>query len=398
MSKKLLGKSEEQINDIVAELLKNEDSNISLTYDDANDQFTLNLASNVAVDSFSAADELFDPAGVSHTGELADVADLVSDHDNLSGVSFGDHHNHYTQATEPSSPQVGETWTDTDTGVHYVYADFGGGADWHPISPVKPIQEASTFAESNVTVTHNKTTLSNGSVMLDLVEGATTSRDADNDSNSATNGGLTINPNTDLVGVEVAVSANTSGPQTAEIRDSNHNTLTSKDVSNLSAGDRFRLEAALSSGTKYYLVLSASTEGRFYPDAAWPYTGTDLDITYGYLNDSEDEYGAYCLNDVTGLFDATSGDALISWDSGVPTDNEEWVDAGYQISPDGETVTIDVEDSSGNVLESNISQGYPLDTDPDVSPLDDIRLRVNLSRADTSNNPTADYLYRRYTR
>lgn len=95
----------------------------------------------------------------------------------------------------------------------------------------------------------------------------------------------------------------------------------------------------------------------------------------------------------------TSGDALVGWSEGVPTDIKEWLDAGFQVTANQGTVTVDVEDASGTVLESDIETGYPLDTDPDVDNTKDIKLRFNLSRSALSDtSPVVDYAFRRNTR
>ncbi len=72
----------------------------------------------------------------------------------------------YIQSMEPSSPQEHVSWYDTDSGIYRVYADDGDGLDWHPIPPVTVTEEASTFSESDNTLSHNMTTVYNGSVKL----------------------------------------------------------------------------------------------------------------------------------------------------------------------------------------------------------------------------------------
>lgn len=90
-----------------------------------------------------------------------------------------------------------------------------------------------------------------------------------------------------------------------------------------------------------------------------------------------------------------SGEATISFDSGSPTNIDSWDLATFQRTLDGETVTVDVVDSNGTVLKSDISK----DTDiSDIATSTDVQLRANLSRSDTSNNPTLDYSARRFTR
>ncbi len=65
---------------------------------------------------------------------------------------------------QPSQPDYvpGQTWLDTDNGVYHVAYD----GDWHPVPPVTVTDEASTFTESDITISHTKTQVSNGSIEL----------------------------------------------------------------------------------------------------------------------------------------------------------------------------------------------------------------------------------------
>jgi len=90
-----------------------------------------------------------------------------------------------------------------------------------------------------------------------------------------------------------------------------------------------------------------------------------------------------------------SGNALVYWDSGSPEDINSWDIATLQKSLDNETVTVDVEDSNQNLVKSDISPNTDIS---DIDNTTDVRLRVNISRSDTSNSPTLDYAARRFTR
>jgi hypothetical protein len=82
--------------------------------------------------------------------------------------------------------------------------------------------------------------------------------------------------------VEFEISANASGFSTAELYDPvAATTVATKDVSNLSAGDIFAIDADYQA-QKYYITLgnngSSFTAGR-YDNPSYPYTSTDVDIT-----------------------------------------------------------------------------------------------------------------------
>jgi hypothetical protein len=68
----------EEVEDTVAALLTS-DSNLTVSYDDANDSLTVGLSDSISVGSLSAADEITDPSGTGHTGQLADADDPVTD-------------------------------------------------------------------------------------------------------------------------------------------------------------------------------------------------------------------------------------------------------------------------------------------------------------------------------
>jgi len=133
-----------------------------------------------------------------------------------------------------------------------------------------------------------------------------------------------------------------------------------------------------------------------------PYTSDDIDITGGVIRHHPND-GLNALennrilgfNDVEVILNKTSGDALVSFDSGAPADIDSYDLATFQRTLDGEAVTVDIEDGNGNVLFSDISPDFDIST---IDTSKNVKLRANLSRADTANNPTLDFAARRFTR
>jgi len=76
MSLEQLTLSDEQVQDIVASLISSGD-NADAVYDDTNDTLTVSLSDSISVNTLEAS-EMIDGAAVSHTGELADLADVSS--------------------------------------------------------------------------------------------------------------------------------------------------------------------------------------------------------------------------------------------------------------------------------------------------------------------------------
>lgn len=122
----------------------------------------------------------------------------------------------------------------------------------------------------------------NANVTLDSQTGTTANRPNDNgqDGSVLNKRGLAINPNTDLVGVELTVSDKTVGASTAYLADTSGNILDSSSLSGTT-----RLEAPLSAGTIYYVLLDndGSTWFAGFEDfeVTPPYGSTDIDIVGG---------------------------------------------------------------------------------------------------------------------
>lgn len=86
----------------------------------------------------------------------------------------------------------------------------------------------------------------------------------------------------------------------------------------------------------------------------------------------------------------------------MPSLLDDWDVASFQRTLDSETVDVFVAYNDGSGWSRTnagdpISKNYDLGADSNISPADDVRFEIELSRADTANNPSLDALYRRYT-
>lgn len=274
-----------------------------------------------------------------------------------------------------------------------------------PGDPVRVTEEASTFTESDVNVIKNGTAKNSGSIELSF-NGSVVSRPSDDDSFSTTAGrGLVINPNTSLNGVAVTLSSNVGSVQDVFVADTNENILAQK-TGGFNSGDTVNLLTSLNSGIDYYVAVY--NDGNSYTagsrsNISYPRTSSDVDIVNGVFgahpNDGSSvstSNNAANISTIKALnTKANSGDVLISFDSGSPADIKSYDLATFQRTLDNETLTVDVVDSNGTVLKSDISK----DTDiSDIATTTDVQLRANLSRNDSANNPTLDYAARRFTR
>jgi hypothetical protein len=271
--------------------------------------------------------------------------------------------------------------------------------------PIRVTEEAATFTESNVTVTNNGTEVSGGSISLsERNAGSTATRASDSGTrtdNSAV--GLVFLPNTDLDGIDCEISANTTGATRSRVvlNDGSETVLDTVDISALSPGDRYIHAVALSSGVSFRVVLDnkgSNFDGGVNRSTSPPIPSADIDITDGCFalsgNQSPSVRG---IKEITGLLSVknNSGDAVIAFDSGAPADIESYDLATFQRTLDSETLTVDVEDGTGTVLFSDIDRNF------DISGIDtstDIRFRANLSRNDSTNDPSLDFVARRFVR
>jgi len=311
----------------------------------------------------------------------------------------------YVQSTESSSPSEGETWLDTDNGIYRAYADLGSGLAWQPIPSIQVLEEVSTFTESNINLTTNNTIVNNGS--LELGQNVTTeSVPGDNgEYTTVTDGrGFQINPNYDFTSIEFTLSSYTEKADHGFVVDSNENILAESTAEKV-GGETYSLTLDMTAGTNYYVgIWEQDTDIAigYNPFTSFPTSKTAFDIqsgfTGGHPNDGQslaDDSDGWALSSITGTGPVFSGDAVVNFTNGVPDPIESWDLATFRRTFDGETVTIDIEDGSGNVLFSDIDQNFDIST---VDTSKEVRFRANLSRNDSTNNPTTDYLARRFTR
>lgn len=277
--------------------------------------------------------------------------------------------------------------------------------NWTPGTSPGFLDAAETFGESDVTLGHTNTQMASEAVSLqNETTGSAASRDADNNSLSRQwKGGLEISPNEDLDGVDAVISSLTAGFTTAYLQEptSGGTVYDQVDISGKSSGESVRLTHDLQAGSNYWVVMDAGgstymDHGKFDNSPSFPYTSTMVDIEYGVYDTSDSGTNAVDYEDIIPVkyTDKTTGTATVEWP--YPPDVYDWDVAKFQATKDGETADVYVEEydgSSWTEIAGPISRGDDLPADPGRN----VRYRVELSRASTSNNPTLDAIYRRYT-
>lgn len=264
-----------------------------------------------------------------------------------------------------------------------------------------PFDAAQSFNESGLTIDLNDTVVGSGSIELMTNSPVSTASRPDDDStfggNAGTEYGLFINPNTDITGVEITVSSNTSGAGAARLKDGS--TVLDETVGSFSAGDTATLTAPMNAGQRYAVVLwneNEWTNGQL-AGANFPFESSNIDITFGHYYDGGTTDDCYAISDVTALETRNQGTALVEWPE--PADLYEWDVATFTATEEGETVDVYVGINDGNGWQranggAPISRNYSLADDSAISPSDEVRIEAELQRDDTSNNPTLDSAYR----
>jgi hypothetical protein len=343
----------------------------------------------------------------------------------------------YHQSSQPSNPNAGDGWYDTSTGIYRVYADQGDGFRWQAVPPVKVLREASTFQESDVTLTflNGQYTFTSGSI--GIANNPTEQFDDGNinpddiapvsdwtGSTSAISGGsgdISISPtNTVYLDVE-AVNGLTADIEFTAQRDS--------DTSNVNKFPIFRN----SNGNIIMSVRYKGNENAFQFNGAndndletldlkkrtyrilwdWANDQASIDVdgtTYGpfsFANSSDGVYEMdFSVEDTLTMYnmslDAVYSSATVYVEWGAPSDIDSWDLATFQRTLNNESVDIYVAESSdGGSTWSRINGGNPIGQNFDISTIDpanEVRIECELSRSNTSNDPTFDYAATRYVR
>ena len=310
----------------------------------------------------------------------------------------------YDPAPPPAAPGVvvAEVWL--DAGVASLESSdvrdrrvTNQAAQSETSIPFTKTVRAETFED--LTLTHTDTEVASESVQIVGTFGSTADpTDPDRYTNNVTSPtGLVINPNRTLSGVETQVNANVSGVTTLRlVSDSDGSLIASKSISG-SGTYSITADTPLEPGARYRVLVDA--DGATYTDAfgaenTASASSSDVDIVSGW-NDDNVSSRVLCLNYVTALYRPPSGTAYI--ERPYPPGVHSWDAATFQATPDGETVEVFVEESTDggttwDEIQGPISRGDQIDAPPSAA----VRFRVELSREDTSNNPTLDRIYLRY--
>jgi len=262
------------------------------------------------------------------------------------------------------------------------------------------IDRAETFEESGVSVSHSSTLLDNGSLSLGSGVGSTVSLTGTNTwSPTAADGdewgcviqtaesvpeiSVTAAADNDLSDVDIVLEDKTDGEELDRITGQS-----------ITGGETWTFNAALEAGKTYWLLAVPQSNFEMTAVDTGTGTSTDFDVTGGRYNGLSNSSG-YIWDTIDAAEPADSGTATVDWSH--PPDIYRWDSVLFQRTPDGETVTVDVQESADGgstwtTIATDVSRGQEITADP----ANEVRLKVNLSRSDTAKNPTLDAAYRRY--
>ncbi|NUB89615.1 hypothetical protein HT576_01015 [Haloterrigena sp. SYSU A121-1] len=169
---------------------------------------------------------------------------------------------------------------------------------------------------------------------------------------TTTPSGVRIAVKEDLVGLELTISEQTTGADTAELADGLGNTLTTTDVSDLGPGDTFQIEHDFQAGEEYIVLINADGEydrGAYNEDPDWPYDGGSFEVLEGiWARDRSSTQNFYAYTELTAIAES-DGDGDVTGTVDRPADTRVTPDT---TTPSGVRISVE-EDLTG--LELTIS-------------------------------------------
>jgi len=265
------------------------------------------------------------------------------------------------------------------------------------------IDRAESFDGSNgenVTTTDCK--VSGGSIVLGTLTD-TVSRPSDNNQSASATAkkGIQIEPKANIDTLTAYASSETLSVSHAYIYDSAGSLVADESfdspTTNSGSGNWEFSNVGLQAGETYNLVVDSdgSEYYRGYIDSTSSTSGDDIDIIGGASGNSSTDSQMSNIGSVETRREPTEATATIEWPH--PADIYRWDSVLFQRAEDGETVSVDVQESADggstwDTIATDVNRGQEITADP----ANEVRFKMNLSRSDTANNPTLDAAYRRY--
>lgn len=267
--------------------------------------------------------------------------------------------------------------------------EIDGGSD----DPFSWKNAAETFAESDLTLTHNDTEVSNESVQLVSSKGDTFTKTIGTTLDTDVSLGVVINPNETLKGVRVSTGGKTYSSGDIYLEKRSDGTVLDSAPSGTHVD--VDLMGDMAAGTDYLIVDRRSSVEQIATDThAYPSSTPELDITDGWRAGGVDA-DWYIYDEIAGYRKSMTGSTTVEWPK--PSDVFGWDTAKFQRTLDNEIVDVYIEESSDGgstwtEIAGPINRGQDISADSENK----CRFRVDIEAADTDNNPTLDAIYRRW--
>lgn len=314
----------------------------------------------------------------------------------------------YRQDTKPSDSRPGIIWVDTSGSGSPETKVCGDDGTFSPVAnvPLFVTQEAVTFGESEVDLTHTKTKTASGQVEMQQREDGTKAKgstDVDPGVSAPYEYGPVVEPNTELFGLVLDISANT-GTQDFTFKlyewNGDGTVLASTSVASVSGGDTVRLNGSdwkLQAGTQYFVAADPADTVAIGEDDSgnWPYSSSDIDIV-----EAADSYNSTYpqlrhILGVRGILPVLDAETAVGF-SPIPDDLAAWDRLAWQYDEGGGSFTFDVETNDGSGWTTHHSDVLPPVGISGVAPDTDVRLVANFSRTDgDQTSPVLPYVARR---
>lgn len=263
-------------------------------------------------------------------------------------------------------------------------------------SQIAAVDDARTFAESDVTLTHSSTEARAESVALANQTGETTL--FPNTTLTGQTGKFGVRLSTDASGYVNRVGGRLNGTGNT----GTHDVVLEKEsdgteiarVADLTAGDSFTMDGfELAQSTDYLLYWDVTSSSDVDYDDDGEAEADPVGVT---LTDFKGADDLYVFDKVRTRYTTnTSGSVTVEWPE--PDDVFAWDVLSFTRRLAGETVDVFVESSSDGGSTWTEVAGPVTRNDAIPVPDDErVRFRVDFSRASTANVPTLDSIARRY--
>jgi hypothetical protein len=262
-----------------------------------------------------------------------------------------------------------------------------------PPRPVAGKDVAQTFAESDVSMTLPWATVAGEGVEMSGSASASATADALSSPSTITaKSGMefSVRGPTPVTEVSADINPNSTGYSRAGIRDLTEGTTVTTKYPGSFSTVTF---SGLSLDPSHRYAIWADDDGNSWDRAPVnPNSAPDEFGAFDLWQSDGAGYGAYTDVTVTAGSDP-AGVALIEWP--MAPDVYAWDVAQYLAEKDGETVDVFVEEEQAGgwtEIAGPISRGDRIQADA----ANNVRYRVELSRASTANNPRLEAIYRRF--